>query len=223
MWCPIHTARQTRQNSAVCVVSGGVNWVVPTSAFCVGVRPAVAPAVPAPPDTLRRWTHLSGRLSSQRHTRHDKTVLSLSCPVWTALNVFRLQAFCRRQSWVVGNPIHTAEADATKTRQFCRACELCPTDTGVVYVSAGGRRGAWTATCKLHATSTCAALPCAPPTQPSELSRLTPGYQLLHEHRTGESTGGLLTLLLLRPCQYTGRQWRHFVPCLCELIFAAIS
>ena len=26
----------------------------PTSAFCVGVRPAVAPAVPAPPDTLRR-------------------------------------------------------------------------------------------------------------------------------------------------------------------------
>ena len=26
----------------------------PTSAFCVGVRPAVALAVPAPPDTLRR-------------------------------------------------------------------------------------------------------------------------------------------------------------------------
>ena len=26
----------------------------PTSAFCVGVRPAVAPAAPAPPDTLRR-------------------------------------------------------------------------------------------------------------------------------------------------------------------------
>jgi len=26
----------------------------PTNAFCVVVRPAVAPAVPAPPDTLRR-------------------------------------------------------------------------------------------------------------------------------------------------------------------------
>ena len=26
----------------------------PTSAFCVGVRPAVALGVPAPPDTLRR-------------------------------------------------------------------------------------------------------------------------------------------------------------------------
>ena len=26
----------------------------PTSAFCVGVRPAVAPTVHAPPDTLRR-------------------------------------------------------------------------------------------------------------------------------------------------------------------------
>ena len=51
----------------------------PTSVFCVGVRPAVAPAVPAPPDTLRRRTHLSGRLSSHRHTRRDKTVLSGSC------------------------------------------------------------------------------------------------------------------------------------------------
>ena len=40
---------------------------------------------------------------------------------WTiAANGIRLQIFCRRQSWVVGNPIHTAEADATQTRQFCR-------------------------------------------------------------------------------------------------------
>jgi len=50
------------------------------------------------------------------------------CPVcvvsganWTiALNVFRLQIFCRQQPRVVGNPIHTAEADATHWRQFCR-------------------------------------------------------------------------------------------------------
>ena len=53
----------------------------PSGAFCVGVRPAVAPTVPAPPDTLRRWTHLSGRLSSHRHTRREKTVLSVSCLV----------------------------------------------------------------------------------------------------------------------------------------------
>ena len=53
------------------------NWVGPTSAFCVGVRPAVAPAMPAPPDTLRRWTHLF----TPPHTRHDKTVLSVSCRV----------------------------------------------------------------------------------------------------------------------------------------------
>ena len=53
----------------------------PTSAFCVGVRPAVATAVPAPPDTLRSRTHLSGRLSSYRNARHDKTVLSVSCLV----------------------------------------------------------------------------------------------------------------------------------------------
>ena len=53
----------------------------PTISFCVGVRPAVAPAVPAPPDTptLNALVGRSGRLSSHRHTRHDKTVLSVSC------------------------------------------------------------------------------------------------------------------------------------------------
>ena len=34
--------------------------------------------------------------------------------------MFILQIFSRRQSRVVGNPSHTAEADATQTRQFCR-------------------------------------------------------------------------------------------------------
>jgi len=56
----------------------------PTSAFCVGVRPAVAPAVPAPPrhtPTLNALVGRSGRLSSHRHTRHDKTLLSASCLV----------------------------------------------------------------------------------------------------------------------------------------------
>ena len=53
----------------------------PTSAFCVGVRPAVAPTVPAPPDT-ERTCRAVGRLNSHLHTRHDKTVLSVSCPVW---------------------------------------------------------------------------------------------------------------------------------------------
>ena len=63
--------------------------------------------------------------NSHRHSRHDKTVLSVSCLAWRCeldivIDVFRLQIFCRRQSRVVGNPIHTAEADATQTRQFCR-------------------------------------------------------------------------------------------------------
>ena len=73
------TSHRPPVDSAVCVVSGGVNSVVPTSAFCVGVRRAVAPAVPAPLDTLRRRTRLSGRFNSHRHTRQDKTVLSVSC------------------------------------------------------------------------------------------------------------------------------------------------
>ena len=40
---------------------------------------------------------------------------------WTiAVNVFRLQIFCRQQSSVVENLIHTAEADTTETGLFCR-------------------------------------------------------------------------------------------------------
>jgi len=56
----------------------------PTSAFCVGVRPAVALRRPTYSDTNQTqnapvW--LSGRLNSHCHTRHDKTVLSVTCPV----------------------------------------------------------------------------------------------------------------------------------------------
>jgi len=64
----------------------------------------------APPDTLRHTPTLnalvgrSGRLSSHRHTRHDKTVLSVSCPVcrceWNDCSerVQTSQIFCRRRS-----------------------------------------------------------------------------------------------------------------------------
>ena len=67
----------------------------PTSAFGVRVRPAVAPAVPAPPDTLRHT-------SSVHTATPDTTRRSCLCRVWCAgvnwtiaLNVFRLQMFCR--------------------------------------------------------------------------------------------------------------------------------
>jgi len=75
-------ARQTRQDGPVCVVSGGANWVGPTSAFCVGVRPAVALRRPTHPDTDQTqnapvWR--SSQLNSHLHIRHDKTVLSVSC------------------------------------------------------------------------------------------------------------------------------------------------
>ena len=55
------------------------------SAFCVGVRPAVALRHPTHSDTDRTQNapvRRSGRLSSHRHTRHDKTVLSVSCLAW---------------------------------------------------------------------------------------------------------------------------------------------
>jgi len=79
--CPIYTARQTRQDGPVCVVSGGVNWVGPTNAFCVGVRPAVALRRPTHSDTDQTqnapvWR--SGRLNSYRHA----TKQSCQCRVW---------------------------------------------------------------------------------------------------------------------------------------------
>jgi len=55
----------------------------PTNAICVGVRPAVAPAVPAPPDTLRGLTHLSGCRADSIHTAIPDTTRRscLSCMV----------------------------------------------------------------------------------------------------------------------------------------------
>jgi len=58
-----------------------------TGAFCVAVRPAVAPVVLAPPPprhtpTLNSLVGRLGRLNSHRHTRNNKMVLSVSCLVW---------------------------------------------------------------------------------------------------------------------------------------------
>jgi len=79
----------------------------------------------APPDTDQTqnapvWR--SGRLSSHRHTGHDKTVVS-----WCDLdNCYILT--CSDFKFSVGdslelsrgNPVHPAEADATQRGQFCR-------------------------------------------------------------------------------------------------------
>jgi len=78
----------------------------PTSAFCIGVRPAVAPAV------LRRPTHSDAertcpvvgptQFTPPHQTRQDGPVCVVSGVNWTiALNVFRLQIFCRRQTTVL--------------------------------------------------------------------------------------------------------------------------
>jgi len=57
------------------------------------------------------WLHCNIHFTPT--ARPDKTVAS---PVWigqsVALNAFTLRIFRRRQSWVVENPIHTADADA---------------------------------------------------------------------------------------------------------------
>ena len=127
-----HRPPDTTRQCCLCRTSGGVNWVGPTSAFCVGVRPAVAPAVSAPPHTLRRWTHLSGAVgptqsTAPHQTRHDGPVCVVSSEsMWIGRLLWAcwdFKIFCRRQSWVVGNTIHTAEVDATQTRRFC--CVWC--------------------------------------------------------------------------------------------------
>ena len=110
----------------------------PTRAFCVGVRPAVAPAVPAPPDTLRRSTYLSsGRADSVHTDTTDTTRRSCLYRVWCAgvnwtiaLNVFILQTSC----WGVATVSSCRESnshrrtgrDTDKTVLSCLAwrCEL---------------------------------------------------------------------------------------------------
>ena len=66
------------------------------------------------------------RLMPNSHRPLDTTGRSCLCRVWRgvvnwkiAINVFRLQIFCRRQSWVAENPVHTAEAGMIQTGQFC--------------------------------------------------------------------------------------------------------
>ena len=81
-----HRPPDTTLQSCMCRVS---RWELsrpdcPTSAFCVGVRPAVALRRPTHSDTDQAqnapvWH--SSRLNSHCHTRHDKTVLSGSCLV----------------------------------------------------------------------------------------------------------------------------------------------
>ena len=70
-------ARSLGDNWASCLVwCGGMNWVGLTSAFCVGVRPAVA--LRRPKQTRQNapvWR--SSRLNSHRYSSHDKTVLSM--------------------------------------------------------------------------------------------------------------------------------------------------
>ena len=65
------------------------------------------------PTQTRHRTHLSGlsgRLNSHRHTRHDKTVLYVSCLACylCELDNCYINVFYQRQSSVFGNPIHTA-------------------------------------------------------------------------------------------------------------------
>jgi len=53
----------------------------------------------------------------------------------TALKLFGLQIFCRRQSWVVENSIRFADADATVLSGLACRCEWSIRDTRMLAVS----------------------------------------------------------------------------------------
>ena len=107
---------------------GGVNW--PPDKCVLRLTLSVTGGRTAPPDTLRRRPDTERtclavgptQFTPPNQTRQNSPVCVVSgMAVWIGQslhNVFRLQIFWRQQSRVVGNPLHTAEADATQTRQF---------------------------------------------------------------------------------------------------------
>jgi len=61
------------------------------------------------------------------HRPLDKTGRSCLCRVWWCAGVnwtiaLNVQIFCRRQSWVVGNPIHTADRSGRDTDKTVLSC-----------------------------------------------------------------------------------------------------
>ena len=98
------------------------------------------------------YTAMRCSLMPNSHRQPDTTKTVLSVSVWRgavnwtiALNVFRLQIFCRRQSRAVcGNPVHNGEyvnrivgRDTDKTVLSClaRRCELTLIYTCTVIVT----------------------------------------------------------------------------------------
>ena len=122
--------RQAQQFCRVCC--GGMNRVGPTArrvrsaSECVRGRTGSACAARHTP-TLNALVGKSGRLSSHHQSRHDKTVLSVSCLVCRCESddcSARVQtsAFLLVTVLSCRDGIHTTEAGATRTRQFCRVC-----------------------------------------------------------------------------------------------------
>ena len=70
--CPIHAATPDTTQTGLFFVSGAgdVNWIGPTSAFCVGMRPAVAPAVNSVGQS-RVSVHCFTNVVSRITARHD--------------------------------------------------------------------------------------------------------------------------------------------------------
>ena len=133
--CVAAAAADRRARQSCLVWCGGVIW---PPARCVlrrsesGGRTAQPDTLRHRPDTERTCMAVACRadsINSHRHTRHDKTVLSVSCMGYeldNAINVFRFQIFCRRQSWVfvcrVSNSHSRSGRDSGDTDKTVLSC-----------------------------------------------------------------------------------------------------
>ena len=123
--CSIHTVHQTRQDSAVSVVSGGVSWVGPTARQ---VRSASECVRRSHRQCLRRPTHSDAertcravgptQLTPPHHSRQDRPVCVVSgMPMRIGrLNAFRLNFFSVSDSLKLSE-IRLTQPKRTRHRQ----------------------------------------------------------------------------------------------------------
>jgi len=123
-WNPIHTARQTRQDGPVCVVSASAGWIESRNSLTKSEQsadrppdaPDAEPTQNAPSNILSKTVRRSDRLNSHRHTRHDKNCRA--CVVsGVALWIGQLLLTCSDLKFSVGDSHESSRTQFTPPRQ----------------------------------------------------------------------------------------------------------
>ena len=111
--CPNLPPTKTRLNSAVSVVTGGVNRVGPAMVLRRSASAARDTATQA-----RHRTHLLAVWPTQ-FTRPNSHICVVSGQLRLTCSYFKFSVVDNLGLSDVGNPIHTSDADTTQTTQFC--------------------------------------------------------------------------------------------------------